>query len=164
MIIPLRNQAADEQGAGEHVTLRSSVAWDSGAARAADARRILRALFARAAPSGRSPVPAAQALDAQLVVSELITNAILHAPGPCGLNLQLSAGTLTITVWDTSLEQPKVKETDPRCAGGHGLRLVHTVSDRVIVALGIARKQITAQLHLTANDNGMLNERQTAPA
>src|SRR5688500_6123281 len=101
MIIPLRNQAADEQGAGEHDTLRSSVAWDSGAARAADARHILRALLARASPSGRSPVPAAQALDAQLVVSELVTTAILRAPGPCGLNLQVSAGILTITVWDT---------------------------------------------------------------
>lgn len=152
MIIPLRKQAADGQGTGEYTTLRSSVAWDSGAARSADARHFLRAFLARAPLSGRAPGPNRSALDAELVVSELITNAIRHAPGPCGLTLQLSAAELAITVWDTSTDDPVVKERDPHRVGGHGLHLVRTVSDRLLVISRAWGKQITAHLGLSAID------------
>ncbi|WP_258308652.1 ATP-binding protein [Streptomyces sp. NWU339] len=136
---------------GEHATLRSGVAWDSGVARAADARRVLRAFLGRVPLSGRPPVPALPALDAELVVSELVTNAIRHAPGPCGLILQLCDRELAITVWDTSTAEPTVNQGDRHRVGGHGLHLVHTVSDRVVLASRPPGKQITAHLRLTAN-------------
>ncbi|MEH0447283.1 ATP-binding protein [Streptomyces sp. B21-102] len=56
---------------------------------------------------------------------------------------------MTITVWDSSTEKPVVKKADPRRIGGHGLHLVHTVSDRVVVALRETGKRITAHLSLT---------------
>ncbi|CAM5662808.1 hypothetical protein [Streptomyces afghaniensis 772] [Streptomyces afghaniensis] len=91
-------------------------------------------------------------MDAELVVSELVTNAIRHAPGPCELILRLFRGRLAITVRDTSAEQPTVHKGDRFRVGGHGLRLVHTVSDRVAVAPRARGKQITAYLGLARND------------
>ncbi|GGT04847.1 ATP-binding protein [Streptomyces chromofuscus] len=153
MVIPLMKQAADEQGPDEHATLRLSAAWAEGAARAVDARHALHALLARTSQTGRAPVPAPLALDAELVVSELVTNAIRHAPGPCGMILQLSRDALALTVWDTSPTEPTARHSDPRRVGGHGLHLVHTVSDRVVVAAGATGKQITAYLRLPPIDH-----------
>ncbi|WP_405607656.1 hypothetical protein [Streptomyces sp. NBC_00076] len=47
-----------------------------------DARQVLRAFLTCTPPSGRAPVPAPLALEAELVVSELVTNSALHAPLP----------------------------------------------------------------------------------
>ncbi|MDX2683742.1 ATP-binding protein [Streptomyces sp. NY05-11A] len=86
--------------------LRSGAAWAKDAARAVDARRLLRTFLARAVHASRTPVPRSLALDAALVVSELLSNAIRHAPGPTGLILQLTGDELAITVWDTSPTTP----------------------------------------------------------
>ncbi|MFJ4819073.1 ATP-binding protein [Streptomyces sp. NPDC088801] len=150
MVIPLMKQAADEPGTDEHAPLRYGAVWADGAACAVEARRALRALLAHAPCTGRTPVPALLAIDAELVVSELVTNAIRHAPGPCGMFLRLSDDGLAITVWDTSAEQPVVRKRDGQRFGGHGMHVVHTVSTQVAVAsLGIGigiGKQITAYL------------------
>lgn len=146
MVIPLMKQAADEPGTDEQAPLRYGADWAGGAACAVEARRALRALLAHAPCTGRTPVPALLAIDAELVVSELVTNAIRHAPGPCGMFLRLSDDGLAITVWDTSAEQPVVRKRDGQRFGGHGMHVVHTVSTRVAVAsLGVG-KQITAYL------------------
>ncbi|MEV6759123.1 ATP-binding protein [Streptomyces sp. NPDC051105] len=151
MVIPLRNQTADKPGRDEGTPLRYGATWGEGAACAADARRALRALLSRALRTGSTAVPTALAVDAELAASELVTNAVRHAPGPCGMTLQLSSDELTITVWDSSTEKPAAKKADPRRIGGHGLHLVHTVSDRVVVALRETGKRITAHLPLTPN-------------
>ncbi|WP_405623602.1 ATP-binding protein [Streptomyces sp. NBC_00076] len=129
--------------------------WDEGAARAVDARRILRACLAHARHTGRISVPAPVAMDAELTVSELVTNAIRHAPGLCGLIVQLSNGELTITVWDTSTEEPTVRHGDRHRMGGHGLHLVHTVS--ASVAPHARGKQITAALRLAPDETTARN-------
>ncbi|MGW0333186.1 ATP-binding protein [Streptomyces sp. NPDC003011] len=152
MVIPLMKQAADEQGRDEHATLRCSAVWDDGAARAVDARRALRAFLAHARHTGRHRVSAPLTLDAELTVSELVTNAIRHAPGPCGLIVQLAGEELTITVWDTSTEEPTVRQGDRHRVGGHGLHLVHRVSERVVVAPHARGKQITACLREAPGD------------
>ncbi|MEV0975433.1 ATP-binding protein [Streptomyces sp. NPDC049915] len=157
MVTPLRNQAADEQGTGEPVTLRCSVTWDGGTARVSDARHALRAFLA--CVRYRTPVPPPLVLDAELVVSELVTNAIRHAPGPCGLTLQLSDEELAITVRDTSTERPTVHRRDPQRVGGHGLHLVHAVSDHVAVTPHAVGKQITARLRLISQDDTCATDR-----
>ncbi|MFF4214483.1 ATP-binding protein [Streptomyces sp. NPDC001796] len=164
MVFPLRKQAADEHGTGEHATLRYSTAWAGGAARAADARRALRAFLAHAPHSGRAPAPEPVVLDAELVVSELIANAIRHAPGPCGLVLQLSDDELTITVWDTSAEEPVFRRPDRHRVGGHGLHLVRAASSKVSVIPSAAGKQITAHLRLDKNDSHTAIDRTVLPA
>ncbi|WP_338776069.1 ATP-binding protein [Streptomyces sp. DG1A-41] len=151
MVLPLGKQAADRPGADEHATLRFGAAWGDGAASAVDARLALRAFLTHGPHSAPAPFPASLAVDAELVVSELVTNAIRHAPGPCELILRLFRGQLAITVWDTSAEQPTVCTGDRFRVGGHGLRLVHTVSDRVAVAPRARGKQITAYLRLASH-------------
>ncbi|MEU1573284.1 ATP-binding protein [Streptomyces collinus] len=146
MVIPLMKQAADQPGPDEHATLRSGAVWAAGAARAVDARRVLQALLAHALCAPRILVPASLAMDAELVVSELVTNAIRHAPGPCGMRLVLSRDVLTITVWDTSPDKPAARPSDRYRVGGHGLHLVYSVSDTVAIARRAMGKQITANL------------------
>ncbi|MFF5840777.1 ATP-binding protein [Streptomyces massasporeus] len=146
MVIPLMKQAADEPGTDEQVPLHCGAVWDDGAACAVEARRALHAFLAHAPCTGRTPVPAPLAIDAELVVSELVTNAIRHAPGPCGMILRLSGDELAITVWDTSTEQPVVRKRDGQRFGGHGMHVVHTVSSEVAVKPLGRGKQITAYL------------------
>ncbi|MFD8231764.1 ATP-binding protein [Streptomyces sp. NPDC059696] len=146
MVIPLMKQAEDEPGADERATLRYGAVWAEGVACAVEARRALRAFLSHAPRTGRLSLPAPLAIDAELVVSELVTNAIRHAPGPCGLILQLSEEGLSITVWDTSAEQPVVRQRDGQRFGGHGMHVVHTVSEDVMVRPLGEGKQITARL------------------
>ncbi|MGQ4402844.1 ATP-binding protein [Streptomyces hayashii] len=154
MVTPLRKQTADEQGGAQGAPLRYGAIWGDGAARAADARQALRAFLGHARRIGRAVVPSALAVDAELATSEMVTNAILHAPGPCGMTLELTDDELTITVWDSSTEKPAPKKVDPRRIGGHGMHLVHTVSDKVVVALRATGKLVTAHLSLTPNKKG----------
>ncbi|AYN43326.1 ATP-binding protein [Streptomyces dangxiongensis] len=153
MVLPLRNRKADTHGQDGSPPLRYGATWGEGAARAADARQALRALLSHAPRTGRTAVSADLAVDAELAASELVTNAVRHAPGPCGMTLKLSSDELTITVWDSSTDKPAAKKADPRRIGGHGLHLVHTVSDRVVVALRETGKRITAHLSLTPNQS-----------
>ncbi|MFF8193524.1 ATP-binding protein [Streptomyces bobili] len=148
MTIPQRKQTPDQQRTEGDTALRYGANWGVGSARAADARQDLRAFLGHAPRTGFAPVPTAVAMDAELAASELVTNAVLHAPGPCGMTLRLSREELTITVWDSSTDEPAAKQADPRRIGGHGLHLVHMVSERVVVALRATGKRITAHLPL----------------
>ncbi|MGW2248575.1 ATP-binding protein [Kitasatospora sp. NPDC001660] len=76
----------------------------------------------------------AVAEDVLLMVSELVTNACLHAPGgPRELRLAWNGSRLRAEVADASPVPPKVlPHTDPALPGGHGLRVV----DRLAGAWG----------------------------
>nr|WP_042440743.1 ATP-binding protein [Streptacidiphilus albus] len=69
--------------------------------------------------------------DVLLLVSELVTNACLHAGGPTELALHGTAGRLRVAVSDRS-EQPPVPRTPHSAArpGGHGLHLVDRLTSR----------------------------------
>jgi anti-sigma regulatory factor (Ser/Thr protein kinase) len=152
MRVTLSKQTTD--GTDEETPLCYGATWDDGAAQAADARRSVRALLAHAPRTGHTVVPPALASDAELAASELVTNAIRHAPGACGMTLRLTQNELTITVWDSSTEQPSPKKADPRRIGGHGLHLVQTVSEKVVVALRATGKLITAHLPVLPAGSG----------
>jgi len=68
--------------------------------------------------------------DAELVVSELITNAITHAPGPASHQLQIvhRATGVRLTVSDGSLSPPSIRTPDDGRPGGRGLRIVETLA------------------------------------
>ncbi|MFF1718075.1 ATP-binding protein [Streptomyces sviceus] len=153
MVIPLMKQAADEVGRDDHAELRYAAAWGPGTVHAAEARRDLRAVLARAPRGDRPAVQASRVTDAELVVSELISNVLRHAPGPCALTLRLTGTELSISLYDTSPDAPVVQPPDRRRVGGHGLYLVHSVSDRVDVTPRSRGKQITAHLRLVASDD-----------
>ncbi|MFF8401430.1 ATP-binding protein [Streptomyces sp. NPDC015684] len=144
MVIPLRKQAEDERH--EEGPLRSGTAWDTAGISIADTRRTVRTLLARA---GHHP-DHRPSQDAQLVVSELVTNAIRHAPGPGALLLELSPddAVLLITVRDGSPRTPDVHPQDGSRVGGHGLRLVTQLCEQVHTVPWASGKQVTAQLRL----------------
>jgi anti-sigma regulatory factor (Ser/Thr protein kinase) len=77
------------------------------------------------------PVEVAEA--ARLTISELVTNALLHAPadaGPIELTLRLEPGMLTVEVRNSG--EPFVPDVQDRseATGGRGLRIVEGLADR----------------------------------
>jgi anti-sigma regulatory factor (Ser/Thr protein kinase) len=86
-----------------------------------------------------------RASDAALIVSELVTNSVLHADvgSDQTLTVELArlANRLRITVADPGSElEPHLREPDPGSAGGFGLLLV----DELAVAWGTARDDLGA--------------------
>jgi anti-sigma regulatory factor (Ser/Thr protein kinase) len=73
--------------------------------------------------------------DAELIVSELMTNAVratLEMPDTAqvALYLALEHGRLTLLVWDACPELPVQRAHDDNAAGGRGLEIVQVLSDR----------------------------------
>ncbi|MFI5956678.1 ATP-binding protein [Cryptosporangium sp. NPDC051539] len=67
---------------------------------------------------------------AQLVVSELVSNAVEHAGTSSTVVLELSEGELTVRVRDGSTVQPVARPLDMVSFRGRGLPLIDRVSDR----------------------------------
>ncbi|EFF88447.1 MULTISPECIES: ATP-binding protein [unclassified Streptomyces] len=150
MAVPLRQKASDgpDRNRNTGVALRWHAHWDSGAISAAEARAAVGSFLDRVCATGGITVPRRVAQDAQLVVSELITNVIRHAPGACGLRLEVwpDSGLVQISVWDTSPRPPRPRPHDGRRVGGHGLEIVKAVSHSLTVTDRALGKQVTAQL------------------
>ncbi|MFG2875469.1 SpoIIE family protein phosphatase [Streptomyces sp. NPDC048337] len=69
------------------------------------------------------------AFSTELIVSELVTNAIRHAGGPVRLRL-IRADTLTCEVSDSSNTQPRMRRARSSEEGGRGLYIVAQLSHR----------------------------------
>ncbi len=73
--------------------------------------------------------------DAELVVSELVTNAVRatarkQRAAPVALYLAADPGRLTLLVWDACSELPAHRPHGDDSAGGRGLDIVQALSDR----------------------------------
>ena len=69
--------------------------------------------------------------DAQLLVSELVTNAIRHARGPISVHASLRGGFLHLEVGDAAAEiAPAPRSAGPDDEGGRGMELVEKLSTR----------------------------------
>ncbi len=64
-----------------------------------------------------------------LLVSELVTNVVLHAGTPCELNIE-GGPRLRVEVADGSTEPPVQKHYDNDAGSGRGLHLLEVLSDR----------------------------------
>ncbi|MFI5822070.1 SpoIIE family protein phosphatase [Streptomyces rishiriensis] len=86
---------------------------------------------------------------ALLVVSELVTNALVHTGGPVRLDLSLIGSRLRVAVTDASPRTP-VKPTDPgwEATGGRGILLVEAVSDAWGTVPVSGGKQVWSELVL----------------
>jgi anti-sigma regulatory factor (Ser/Thr protein kinase) len=71
--------------------------------------------------------------DVVLAVSELLTNAVRHSPGPWSLEALRSDAGLTVTVSDACPDPPKPRAADVVNGGGFGWHMVHTLADDLIV-------------------------------
>ncbi|MFJ5778991.1 ATP-binding protein [Streptomyces sp. NPDC093094] len=146
MVTPLSKQSSHDSG--RPAPWYYSAAWHTSQAPVADARRAVRTLLDRA---GHHPAHR-PSQDAQLVVSELVTNAVQHAPGPLGLLLEITpdAAQLRIVVRDSSPDPPRPQARDARRVGGHGLRLVGLLCKQVHTVALTRGKQVVALLALPA--------------
>lgn len=67
-------------------------------------------------------------LDAVTVVSELVTNAIVHAPAPGELRLSLLPDVLRVAVTDSGAGAPEPRHASATREGGRGLYLVNALT------------------------------------
>ncbi|WP_330346332.1 ATP-binding protein [Streptomyces longwoodensis] len=85
----------------------------------------------------------------QLVVSELVTNALKYAPGPCLVTLSTVEGVVEVTVWDSEPRLPVAQPADPGRIGRHGLEIMtalcrsfemhrEPVGKRIVAAVALA--------------------------
>jgi anti-sigma regulatory factor (Ser/Thr protein kinase) len=146
----LKHQARDIQTADHRPRSGLTRTWDPTVPDIAEARRAVIDLLERLdrPPCGRSVE------DACLVVSELVTNAVRHAPGPCTLELDVSPDgrSLRVTVRDTSRRLPRPQPRDPARIGGHGLHLVRSLSLRLEATPRATGKDVTATVPLEPAD------------
>ncbi|MFF7328898.1 ATP-binding protein [Streptomyces sp. NPDC090306] len=129
--------------------LRLSEVYDGTPPCIAAARRAVRGFLNRVG----SDRPAAARDDtvgrAQLVVSELVTNAVRYAGGACRLDLAYRGNgtdSLDITVWDASPESGTVQHRDPNRPSGHGLEIVHAICGALDIARTAHGKRVQVRM------------------
>jgi MEDS: MEthanogen/methylotroph, DcmR Sensory domain/Histidine kinase-like ATPase domain len=86
--------------------------------------------------------------DVQLVVSELATNAVVHAGTPFSISVSSDGRTMRIAVSDWSVVRPVVRDGSPDAISGRGLRLVAAVAGDWGVEPGPDGKTVWAELPL----------------
>ena len=85
---------------------------------------------------------------AQLVVSELVTNALKYAPGPVLLHLHIADGAVDIEVWDSDPTLPFARAADSGRVGQHGLEIVMAVVQSFEARREPVGKRLTVRLSL----------------
>lgn len=90
----------------------------------------------------------APAADAQLVVSELASNAVLHAGSPFSVSVRFEPGCVRIEVQDWNPRLPVMREPGTAARSGRGLRLVDAVASDWGVEPGPDGKTVWAELPL----------------
>ncbi len=117
-------------------TLRQVLALPPTPRSAGDARRFVRSVLAE---SGRT----SQSDAAVLAVSELVTNAVLHAHTEVELAVVLDSDSVRIEVRDDNPVLPAARSYDDHATTGRGLELVASVTDsHGVESLGDAGKVV----------------------
>ncbi|MFJ9908937.1 ATP-binding protein [Streptomyces sp. NPDC101152] len=129
--------------------MRAGHALDGGPGCIADARRYAVAFLDRARGDHHLRVPARSGDLTQLVVSELVTNALKYAPGPVLLELRITTRDVEIVVWDSDPAVPAARAPDPDRIGQHGLEIVKAVTEDLLIEQKPVGKHITARITLT---------------
>ncbi|MEV6759903.1 ATP-binding protein [Streptomyces sp. NPDC051105] len=126
----------------------ATIALDGADGCIADARTRTAEFLSHAESEQGLPVPARTRELAQLVVSELVTNALKYAPGPVLLRLGVAGGAVEIEVWDTDPTLPLARTTDAGRVGQHGLEIVLAVVQGFEARRESVGKRVTARLAL----------------
>jgi anti-sigma regulatory factor (Ser/Thr protein kinase) len=88
------------------------------------------------------------AADTALVVTELATNAVVHAGSAFSVSLTLSGGAIRISVGDTLPLGPRGADQELTAAPGHGLGVVAAMATRWGVETVPGGKAVWAELPL----------------
>ncbi|GAB2622678.1 ATP-binding protein [Streptomyces capparidis] len=129
------------------VPLRVTVRWEADASVIPAARDFAASFLDRLRSLGNAVGDAAWSA-VLLVVSELVTNVVRHAPGPCRLTLRAESGLLEVAVTDGSPVRPRVRPQDPNRVGQHGMELIHALCLRVETEQTGAGKTVRAWIRL----------------
>jgi anti-sigma regulatory factor (Ser/Thr protein kinase) len=68
--------------------------------------------------------------DIELLVSELVTNAVLHARSDARVTIELLDDRVRVTVADASPIVPRLRDYGPAAVTGRGMLLVDRLSDQ----------------------------------
>ncbi|MER5198929.1 ATP-binding protein [Streptomyces sp. NPDC002755] len=131
----------------EHL-MRAGYALTGDGGCIADARHHAVAFLDQAHAGHRLPVSARARDLTQLVVSELVTNALKYAPGPVLMELRITAHAVDVVVWDSDPTLPAARPADPDRIGQHGLEIVKAVTDDLLIEQQPVGKRITARIPL----------------
>ena len=85
-------------------------------------------------------------MDAELLTSELVTNALIHARTEVQIAVAVADGSAEIGITDGALDVPKQRASSDRSEGGRGLRLVDAVAQEWGVANVGSGKQVWFRL------------------
>ncbi|MCF3960204.1 ATP-binding protein [Streptomyces fuscigenes] len=91
----------------------------------------------------------ARIADAEMIVSELVTNAVRHSRGPCVLTLIDRCGRLDIAVKDQSESLPE-PSSHPGEWGGYGMILIAKLGGNLTVVPAIGGKTVHVAFDATA--------------
>ncbi|MBT2409930.1 ATP-binding protein [Streptomyces sp. ISL-12] len=125
-----------------------SVTFEPGTFRVADARRVAVRYLAASRDERAEPWPDRVVEAAQLVVSELVTNAVKYGSGPVRLSLSVAGGMMSVTVRDGETALPVPRPADPGRVGQHGLEIVAALSQHLDVRREPTGKRVTARIAL----------------
>lgn len=128
--------------------LRLDEVYDGDPSCIKTARLTMKAFLARVGTETLALMPADTVSRAQLVVSELVTNAVRYAGGACGLSLAYRGRGVEITVWDMSSAGVTVRDWDPAQPGGFGLEIVRAICGPLTVTPTAQGKQVHVRMPL----------------
>ncbi|MDW4907307.1 ATP-binding protein [Streptomyces sp. ADMS] len=132
----------------EHL-MRAGYALDGDDGCIADARHHAVALLDEARTDHHLPVSERARDLTQLVVSELVTNALKYAPGPVLMELRIDAHAVDVVVWDSDPSVPAALAADPDRIGQHGLEIVKAVTEDLFTEQEPVGKRVTARIALS---------------
>ncbi|MEW2167950.1 ATP-binding protein [Streptomyces sp. NPDC007084] len=133
-----------EQRKQRGALIEASVAYDGDSACIAEARAFARDFLTEVQAVAGLPVSGRVMGMVPLVVSELVTNAVKYAGGPCLLSLSVDEGAVRATVWDSDPTLPVARAADVGRVGQHGLEIVMGVCQAFEVHREPVGKRITA--------------------
>jgi anti-sigma regulatory factor (Ser/Thr protein kinase) len=85
---------------------------------------------------------------AEMVVSELVTNAMRYGSGPVDLTLALTETGLRVSVTDEGTTLPSAREAGEDAVGGRGLQIVRLLAESWDVVVRLTGKTVTCVLAL----------------
>ncbi|MFI8221260.1 ATP-binding protein [Streptomyces sp. NPDC085932] len=128
--------------------IQSAAALDGNGTDIAQGRRLVVAFLTRVQREYGLPVSQRATQSAQLVVSELVTNALKYAPGPVLLELRIAADTMEVVVWDSNPVLPVARAAGAGRVGQHGLEIVMAVAQGLQAQREPVGKRVTARIAL----------------
>ena len=108
------------------------------------AREHARAFLSDAARS----VPTRTVEAVLLAVSELVTNAVLHAPGPYTLEVSIGDHCVHVAVTDTSPAAPVARTPQFDGSGGLGLHMLKALAGHVDTAAHVGGKTVSVDMDM----------------